>query len=98
MTKKAKAPGLRIPLPPTNYTDLVASREDVFLAIEQSVVFKRPYPLQGDRSKRNQNKYCRFHRDISHTIEECITLKNEIEKLIHCGYLQDYVNDRRARP
>ena len=99
--KKAKAPNLRVLRPPpdkfTNYTDLVVSLEDVFLATEQSRVFKWPDPLCGDRSKRNQNKFCQFHRDIGHTIEECITLKDEIEKPIRHGYLQDYVNDRRVR-
>ena len=60
-------------------------------------MFKQPDPLRGNRSKRNQNKYCRFYKDIGHTIEECITLKDEIEKLIRYGYLQDYVNDKRAR-
>ena len=81
--KKSKVPDLRVPRPPpskfTNYTDLVSSREDVFMAAEQTGVFKRPDLLRGDRSKRNQNKYCRCHKDIGHTIEECITLKDEIE-------------------
>ena len=40
MNKKAKAPDLRVPQPPpdkfTNYTNMVSSREDVFLATEQS--------------------------------------------------------------
>ena len=47
--KKAKALDLKVPRPSpskfTNYTNLVASREDVFLAAEQSRVFKRPDPL-----------------------------------------------------
>ena len=77
-TKKAKAPNLRVPRPPpsmyTNYTDLVASREDDFLVVELSGVFKWFDLLRGDHSKRNQNKYCQFHRDIDHTTEECITL------------------------
>ena len=60
-------------------------------------MFKQSDPLSGDRFKRNQNKYCRFHKDIGHTTKECISLKNEIEKLIRHKYLQDYVNDRRAR-
>ena len=68
------------------------------MAAEQKRVFKRPNPLHGDHSKRNHNKYCRFHKDIGHTIEECITLKDEIEKLLHRRYLQDYDNDKRARP
>ena len=39
-TKKAKAPDMRIPRPPptkyTNYIDLTAPHEEVFLAVEQS--------------------------------------------------------------
>ena len=80
-----------------NYTDLVSSREDIFMVAKQTKVFKRPDPLHGDRSKRNQNKYCRYHKDVSHTTEECITLRDKIEKLIHRMYFQDYINDRRIK-
>ena len=59
--KKAKAPDMKVLRPPpgkfTNYTNLVSSQEDVFLATKQTCVFKRPDPLRGDRSKRNQNKF-----------------------------------------
>ena len=55
--KKAKTPNMKVlwhyPGKFTNYTDLVSSREDVFMAAEQIRVFKRPDPLHGDRSKRN---------------------------------------------
>ena len=55
--KKPKALDQRVlQLPPskfTNYTDLVSSREDVFMAAEQTRVFKRPDPLRGDHSKKN---------------------------------------------
>ena len=68
------------------------------MVAEQTGVFKRPDLLRGDRSKRNQNKYCRYHKDVGHTTEECIMLKDEIEKLIRRGYLQDYINGRRPRP
>ena len=47
--KKSKAPDLRVPRPPpskfTNYTNLVSSREDVFMAAEQTGVFKWLDPL-----------------------------------------------------
>ena len=54
--------------------------------------------MRGDRSKKNQNKYYLFHRDIGHTTEECIALKDEIEKLIREGYLQNYIRNRGAKP
>ena len=89
--KKAKNPDQKVSIPPpskyNNFTDLTRSREDVFLATEHTGVYERPNSMQGVRSKRNQNKYCRFHRDIGHTTEECITPKDEIEKLIREGYL-----------
>ncbi|KAL0434156.1 UNVERIFIED_CONTAM: hypothetical protein Slati_2749900 [Sesamum latifolium] len=47
-----------------------------------------------DNSKRlKSDKYCRFHKDRGHIIEDCYHLKNEIEKLIQMGYLKEYVEN-----
>ena len=54
--------------------------------------------MRGDRLKRNQSKYCRYHKDVGHTIEECIMLKDETEKLIRDGYLLDYVRNGNTKP
>ncbi|CAA0826945.1 Unknown protein, partial [Striga hermonthica] len=35
--------------------------------------------------------YCRFHRYYGHTMENCIHLKDEIERLIRAGYLKEFV-------
>ena len=61
-------------------------------------VYKWPNTMQGDHSKRNENKYCRYYQDVGHTIEECIALKDEIEKLIREGYLQNYVRNGGTKP
>ena len=99
---KAKSPDRRVPRPPsskyTNFTDLTGSHKEVFLATEQIGIYKRLDPLRGDHSKRNQNKYCWYHKDVGQTTEECVMLKDEIEKLIYDGYLQDYVHNRGAKP
>ena len=100
--KKAKSPDQRVPRPPpskyNNFTDLTRSREDVFLATEHTGIYKRPNSMRGDRSKRTQSKYYRYHRDVGHTTEECIALKDEIEMLIREGYLQNYVRNGGAKP
>ena len=79
--KKGKNPDQRVLRPHmskyNNFTDLIRSRENVFLAIEHTSVYKQPDLLRGDRSKRNQNKYCWYHKDVRHTTEECIILKDE---------------------
>ncbi|KAL0453523.1 UNVERIFIED_CONTAM: hypothetical protein Slati_1330400 [Sesamum latifolium] len=42
------------------------------------------------------DRYCHFHK--GHTTEECLHLKDEIEKLIRKGYLKEYVDrNNRAR-
>ncbi|KAL0325099.1 UNVERIFIED_CONTAM: hypothetical protein Sradi_5079200 [Sesamum radiatum] len=43
------------------------------------------------------DKVCHFHNDYGHTTEECRHLKNQIERLIQNGYLQDYVCWEKAR-
>ncbi|WVY93102.1 hypothetical protein V8G54_032190 [Vigna mungo] len=41
--------------------------------------------------KINERKSCYLHKNYGHTIEECIMLKNEIERLIQAGRLRKYV-------
>ena len=47
--KKAKSPDQRVPRPSlskyTNFTDLTSSRDEVFLATEQTGVYKQTDPL-----------------------------------------------------
>ena len=92
---------MRVLRPPpskyNNFTDLTRSREDVFLAIEHTGIYKQPDSMRRYCSKRNQNKYCRYHRDIGHTTEECIILKDGIKKLIREGHLRDYVRNGSAK-
>ncbi|KAL0313369.1 UNVERIFIED_CONTAM: hypothetical protein Sradi_5736200 [Sesamum radiatum] len=55
-------------------------------------------PADEGKSKRmKSDKYCLFHKDRGHSTEECLHLKDEIEKLIRRGYLKEYV-DRNNRP
>ena len=97
---KARMRGSQDPIPSkyTNFINLTGSREEVFLAIEQTGIYKQPNSLRGDRSKRNQNKYYWYHKDVGYTTKECVVLKDEIEKLIRNGYLRDYVRDGRTKP
>ncbi|GAV75197.1 hypothetical protein CFOL_v3_18676, partial [Cephalotus follicularis] len=54
-----------------------------------------PVPLRSSTEKRDSNKYCRYHHDHRHDMEECRHLNNEIEDLIRKGHLRKYV-DRDA--
>ena len=47
--------------------------------------------MKGDPNKRNQNKYCRFHKDHGHDTDECFDLKRQIENLIRQGKLRNFL-------
>ena len=76
------------------YTELNESRENIYLANENQVPFRRSNPMRNQKAKRNSSKYCRFHRDIGHTTDECRQLKDKIEGLISRGYFKQYVRNQ----
>ncbi|KAL5557896.1 hypothetical protein UlMin_034107 [Ulmus minor] len=49
-------------------------------------------------NRRDNTKYCRYHRDIGHITEECRVLKDEIERLIQRGQLRNYVRNGDQQP
>ncbi|XP_022874021.1 uncharacterized protein LOC111392857 [Olea europaea var. sylvestris] len=56
-----------------------------------------PKPMLTPSGKRNQSKYCHFHRDHGHDTEECLQLKKEIERLLRRGLLAKYVKNDKGR-
>ncbi|XP_071900977.1 uncharacterized protein [Coffea arabica] len=53
----------------------------------------------GDaRNKRNQDRYCAFHRDVGHDTEGCWALRKEIEDLIQRGFLGRFVRRPGQEP
>ena len=58
-----------------NYTPLNASLDQVLMQIKDDPSLKWPEKMKGDPNKRNKNKYCCFHRDNGHDMDECYDLK-----------------------
>ena len=48
----------------TEYARLNASRSQILIDIERDKDFKCPMPIKSEPEKRNQNLYCRFHKDL----------------------------------
>ncbi|KAL0409436.1 UNVERIFIED_CONTAM: Retrovirus-related Pol polyprotein from transposon, partial [Sesamum radiatum] len=67
------------------------------MAFEEKGLITRPRSWRDTPQRPKSDKFCRFHNDYGHTTEECRHLKNEIERLIQNGYLQEYVCWERAR-
>ncbi|XP_056688349.1 uncharacterized protein [Spinacia oleracea] len=54
------------------------------------------WPRKSDRpdSMKDMSKWCDFHRDNGHTIEECISLKKEVAYLLKRGHLKELLRDK----
>ena len=57
------------------YTPLNTPLEQVLIQIKDDPSLKWPEKMKGDPNKRNQNKYCHFHKDHGHDTGECFDLK-----------------------
>ena len=47
--------------------------------------------MRTDPTKRDNTRYCEFHKDHGHRTDDCIQLRKEIEYLIQQGYLRRYI-------
>ena len=47
--------------------------------------------MRSDPAKRDNTKYCEFHKDYGHRTDDCIQLGKEIEYLIRRGYLRRFI-------
>ncbi|KAL5556540.1 hypothetical protein UlMin_038776 [Ulmus minor] len=65
---------------------------------EHRGIFNYPPGIRTPGNKKDNTKYCRFHRDTGHTTEECRVLKDEVERLIQRGQLREYVRGANQQP
>ncbi|XP_010242654.1 PREDICTED: uncharacterized protein LOC104586948 [Nelumbo nucifera] len=61
------------------------------MEIKDSSIVRWPPKLRGDPTTKNLNVYYHFHRDHGHNTENYRNLHDEIEELIHRGYLKKYI-------
>ena len=47
--------------------------------------------MKEDRVCRDIKRICTFHKDLGNTIEKCVSLKDEIERLIKASYFKEFV-------
>ncbi|XP_027101032.1 uncharacterized protein [Coffea arabica] len=86
--EKAPAPP---PLPEKGYTPLTRPRAHILAVMEAEGLGGRPPKMGTPRNKRNQDRYCAFHRDVGHDTERCWALQKKIEDLIQQGVLGRFV-------
>ena len=76
---------------PRQYTPLTASMSQVLREVQHERFLRWPSQIKSDPAKRDDTKYCEFHRGHGHRTNDCIQLRKEIEYLIRRGHLSRYV-------
>ena len=83
--------------PRSNSTQAVGAvfREPVHQVLEKvknKSFFKWPNKMVGNPEKRNSNLYYQYHRDHSHTIEDCRSLWDHLDQLVWEGKLKQLLH------
>ncbi|XP_072065654.1 uncharacterized protein [Arachis hypogaea] len=77
-----------------NYTPLWVSLVDIYKEVCNTEKIPPARPLKGKRGGGNRNEYYEYHRVRGHSTNECLELKNIIEKLVREGKLNRYLATR----
>ena len=77
---------------PQRFTPLTASVSQVLREVRNEQLLRRPTKMKSDPTTRDNTRYCEFHRDYGHRMDDCIQLKREIEYLIQHGYLRRFIS------
>jgi hypothetical protein len=73
----------------SNYAPLTMPPSRVYKEIMYSELKDRPPPLRSQ--SKNKDKFCLYHKDHGNYTNECIHLKDAIEKLITHGKFKQFV-------
>ena len=85
-------PELRRRYSPQRFNPLTATVSQVLREVQHEQFLRWPTQMRSDPTKRDNTRYCQFHRDHGHRTDDCIQLRKEIEYLIRCGYLRCFVS------
>ncbi|KAL0303488.1 UNVERIFIED_CONTAM: hypothetical protein Sradi_6216900 [Sesamum radiatum] len=72
------------------YTPLTTTRTKALMMVEKLNLLQWPQHTRFTPARKYSNKYCKFHREKGHDIEDCYQLKDEIERLVRQRYFKEY--------
>ena len=83
------------PLKYTNYHSLNAPLDHIYTVTDRGL-YRSPEPMKSERTRREIKRNCTFHKDVGHTMDRCITLKEETKRLIRAGHFKEFVDQQHT--
>ena len=71
-------PELRQRYSPRRFTPLMATVSQVLREVQHEQFLRCPSQMRSNPTKRDNTRYCEFHRDHGHRTDDCIQLRKEI--------------------
>ena len=65
-----------------NFTLLVMPSSKILMQVKNDPALRWPKPMRSHLKRRNKGKYCRFHKDHGHDMDDGHDLKDQIKNLI----------------
>ena len=75
------------PVKYTNYHSLNAPLDHIY-AVTDRGLYRSIEPMKTKRMRNGIKRNYAFHKDIGHTMEKCVALKDEIERLIRANHFK----------
>ncbi|XP_038716632.1 uncharacterized protein LOC120009963 [Tripterygium wilfordii] len=85
LKKKPRSLEYNLAIPPNEVLSVLKKMGDVV---------RWPNKVRKPLDQRDTSKWCEFHNDYGHTIDDCFTLKKEVIQLLKKGYLRDLLSER----
>jgi hypothetical protein len=74
-----------------NWTPVNALAKEILTEIRKDPGYKDPSPIKGQSPPHNRHKYCHYQGSFGHYTDNCISLKEMIEKYIADGKLKCFL-------
>ena len=71
----------------TNYHSLNAPLDHIYVVTDRGL-YRSSKPMKSKRAQKDLKRNCAFHKDVGHSMDKCVALKDEIERLIRAGYFK----------
>ena len=52
--------------------------------------------MKSERTRRDIKMNYAFHKDVGHTMDKCVALKDEIERLIRAGHFKEFIDEQHV--
>ena len=65
---------------------------DHVYAMTDRNLYRSLKPMKGDRDRKDIKRNCAFHKEIGHTTNKCMALKDKIESLIRACYFKEFID------